>query len=1260
MGAHAQTFQVRQINAKAFPEIQVIFEATNASGERVTSARIEDFTAIENKANCKIVKVTNPDASAKPVSLLIEIDISGSMTGRRLKLAKEVVQNIVDQMPMETSEVALTSFNDQEFVNCDFTQDPLRIKRSLDFLNTSGGTDFNQAYLSAPYGAFSIVQSARNRKFILFITDGMCTITPNDVVEKARLQNTSIFCVTLDLPMPEALKDVARRTGGAFLESIKSQSDLDNFYTTFLQFMNVNKFGSVTYQTEFNCIPKRDASLHFKTLQVPIQYEVPGYKTGDLSIDPSMLVFGKSINGKVKTLPVVLTSLNIPITITRIAVSGSLFKMADSLALPLTLKTGTSKQISVNMGTAGPGFVREQMTISTRECPDKTVNIFGGQSGQVRLICPKGGETLVVGTDTSIRWDGVRVSKRIAISYRPDTSKSWIPIGVQSGLIRPWLVPNDTGRRVQVKLNPLADDYEDLFLSSSIDNRGTPIKSLYFNQTGDKIVITDNFGTVKVWDTKTSKLNRGYNGMSSEIAFFANDDCLVSMSKDEINVTDPKMTGFARIVNRNKKIFVSYILPDNSEKLISFNIMVDKARSTRLWALGFNRPVMLFPKTPITAGALNPDGSKALTLDNEMILKLWDLKTGEDFRCSYQPTTINSVILSPNSKTALILEPTGLSLIDLTAGKLLYTLRNYFYHQFSRSGEMLLVRDENNAVSFFDCNSRRLLAKLANAQFYKCSSRGSKILYYQNDTLTYFDAAKQLPILKIASKMVKDASLNDADTKLMVVSTDNIIDLYDVEKNFKINSLTSFNKDIDRAFFSPDNKRIVAVMANNTALVYSPDENKLEKNAVSGYFSILSPKPVVQKTITFGDQYLQTPKEAMQSSFITNPTAYPVRIKKVEFVGGDIADFEIISNTYPLTLPHQSAKAEEFRFTPHKEGNRVATLRTITPTDTFLTTISGRGIVKHFDIVRNINFGKIKVFQHRDTLVTILRNRSNESLVITSLEQAGPDKQQFIFSVAGKVITVLPKDSLRIKIRFAPQYRGKTSGSLLVKMSESSEFQNIGLQGEGLASRSVYVYGKTLHGDSNEPVAADVICVDLVSGNVVKKVTTNQSGNYGFRLNTDRNYSLTAEKVGYLSTSENVDISTVTFADSIRKDIYLTPLRNGAMIRMNCIFFESAKAELLTTSKSELKRIAEMLNQHPDISLEIHGHTDSIGNDASNMLLSDNRATAVRNYLVERGIQTQRFTVKGFGESHPVAPNSTEEGRQLNRRVELMIVKSDK
>ena len=144
--------------------------------------------------------------------------------------------------------------------------------------------------------------------------------------------------------------------------------------------------------------------------------------------------------------------------------------------------------------------------------------------------------------------------------------------------------------------------------------------------------------------------------------------------------------------------------------------------------------------------------------------------------------------------------------------------------------------------------------------------------------------------------------------------------------------------------------------------------------------------------------------------------------------------------------------------------------------------------------------------------------------------------------------------------------------------------------------------------------------------------------------------------------SENREISKKTNYYEIYKAIQLPPITVGSKIVLNNIFFDFDKATLRKTSNVELRHILRFLNKYPNIVVEISGYTDSKGTLEYNQKLSDERASAVVNYLISNKISKNRLIAKGYGESSPDALNQNSdgtdnpEGRQLNRRVELKII----
>lgn len=167
-----------------------------------------------------------------------------------------------------------------------------------------------------------------------------------------------------------------------------------------------------------------------------------------------------------------------------------------------------------------------------------------------------------------------------------------------------------------------------------------------------------------------------------------------------------------------------------------------------------------------------------------------------------------------------------------------------------------------------------------------------------------------------------------------------------------------------------------------------------------------------------------------------------------------------------------------------------------------------------------------------------------------------------------------------------------------------------------------------------------------------------KTGEYKIALPMGYEYGFHAESEGYYPVSAHLDLTDLSSFDEVQRDLTLAPLERGSSIRLNNVFFDFDMDVLRTESGPELDRLVKLLKTHLSMIIQIDGHTDDYGGYEYNMNLSRRRANAVVNYLVSHGIAAVRLIPRGFGKTRPVATNDTDEGRQLNRRVEYTILQN--
>ncbi|QHT65959.1 OmpA family protein [Rhodocytophaga rosea] len=203
----------------------------------------------------------------------------------------------------------------------------------------------------------------------------------------------------------------------------------------------------------------------------------------------------------------------------------------------------------------------------------------------------------------------------------------------------------------------------------------------------------------------------------------------------------------------------------------------------------------------------------------------------------------------------------------------------------------------------------------------------------------------------------------------------------------------------------------------------------------------------------------------------------------------------------------------------------------------------------------------------------------------------------------------------------------------------------------------VLVKGIVKNAKSMQPLQAGVHYQDLITNQEIGIAQTNPvDGSYQLMLKAGRKYGFSAGKEGFYPVSEYLDLSALTEYKEVQRDLLLSPVEKGEIIRLNNVFFDLAKANLRNESQSELDQLVAFLKQQSALKIELSGHTDNVGSDTDNLTLSQERIKSVRTYLIKKGIPESRLQAKGCGESQPQASNDTEDGRQKNRRVEFKIL----
>lgn len=204
---------------------------------------------------------------------------------------------------------------------------------------------------------------------------------------------------------------------------------------------------------------------------------------------------------------------------------------------------------------------------------------------------------------------------------------------------------------------------------------------------------------------------------------------------------------------------------------------------------------------------------------------------------------------------------------------------------------------------------------------------------------------------------------------------------------------------------------------------------------------------------------------------------------------------------------------------------------------------------------------------------------------------------------------------------------------------------------------STYSSGNVYDAETKKPIHATINLIDLASNTVIQSVDSDpKTGEYLLVLTEGSEYALNVEEPGYLFYSEFLDFKKPDQFNPMKLDVYLNPVRKGKAVVLNNIFFATNSYALEDKSKTELEKVITFLQKNPDVKIELGGHTDNVGSDKDNQLLSMKRAESVYKYLINNSIPAGRLQFKGYGETQPVGDNGSEVGRKKNRRIEFKVI----
>ena len=262
-------------------------------------------------------------------------------------------------------------------------------------------------------------------------------------------------------------------------------------------------------------------------------------------------------------------------------------------------------------------------------------------------------------------------------------------------------------------------------------------------------------------------------------------------------------------------------------------------------------------------------------------------------------------------------------------------------------------------------------------------------------------------------------------------------------------------------------------------------------------------------------------------------------------------------------------------------------------------------------------------------------------VVVTNLDKDKVSQPREVRN--GQMRRTIAKGDWKVDVTSADYY----AESANVSVEEAGQSQAITIQMRHVP----YFRVRVTDSETGKPLPANAQIIRRSNNEAAYTLATDSaSGSARTILPENEQYNLHIDLMGY----DSYDAVIASVSDSM--NVLMRPIKKGEVFVMKNVFFATNKTRILKASEESLNELYGFLSRNPQIRVKIIGHTDNVGSDASNQTLSDGRANAVRDDLIERGIAPDRLEAEGRGESQPIDTNDTEEGRQNNRRVEVEIL----
>ncbi len=993
-----------------YPSVKAKFHASGPSGKVLKGYSPPDFILYENGLQRTMNYISDCGEGPLPLetSIVIAVDVSTSMEGENLMIAKSGAMKLIDLLYGVNSEIALTSFASNSNINIDFTNVKSSLYEAVNGLETKSGSNLDSAVLGYQTGAISVAEYASHDKAIILITDDIDFPGYQDVIQKANEISAKIYAIVINSKASPNITEAAESTEGKSFDEITTVRQAEDALTIIVRELQNLDPCSMRW-TSGGCDLLRTIELEIKKDDISLKsdYIIPSLNLPYLEFSPyNFIEFGYVAPGSSLEKYISVTARNGDIKITNVQSANTKFLISDSdSTLVFTLKKDSAWTIKIKYRANDTLYNYGYFDITTNTkydnaCSGKRFFVAGGSySGNAdrsSLVVeqPNGGEVFAVGADTLITWEGILPSDTVGIELSTDSGKSWAMItDTAASLDFNWRVPNVESPNCLIRVNQLSKINHRNKVQFLLGHSGA-ITGLAWSPGDINLASSSTDDSLKIWKLETGEQVR--NTYESSISF---EDIDWSPAPDDY-ILSANLKKYAIVWISNLKD----ILPANEGSITNVRWSPVKKGDTLFAAAGTKNGKILiwayrgFGFDPILKHILNGHGSDVNSVE-------WNYAGDK--------------LASGGNDGKLLIWDAG-------SGALLNSLFDYEYPvnsiSWSPDGKKLAVAGNSNQIDIWDLEKK---------------------------SVTYSLFLEQPVINAVAWGPKDDFIAAAAGRRVYLWNSSNDLKYYTYELHSNTVSNISWNHEGDK---------IATGDLKGEIHIWDPMEKPFDRSVIQSdvsdtIFTITMPNAKTHNLV-FKPTIIGNSKDSVFAGFFENNSNFRLRIDSIRLAGSSNNIYKLKRINYPQYVEPGGRFDLEINFQPGIPMIISDTILTYSQTGLLKNTLRGRGVEPKLTLLQSrIDFGRVNL--GRDSIIStqIFRNVSLDPILIKSISIIGPGGDYFERLGIASGFMVGPNAEYSDSINFSPEITGRFSSELIIRYNQIDSVGVIQLFGEGVAPR---------------------------------------------------------------------------------------------------------------------------------------------------------------------------------------------------------------